>query len=122
MASTHPLRLPSSRFAGLTAADVKAAILRYRAGETHNFGDSIRYDLIFQGERYPPKAIFGLAAERVLARELMPSDFAGGLGSVCFRTLAKLGYSVVAKTAIEELPEEPLERIDSCLCDYRSEE
>ncbi|MDP2322437.1 MAG: DUF3883 domain-containing protein [Gammaproteobacteria bacterium] len=109
MRSHRPPRLPSSRFEGLTAEDVVAAIVRYNAGETHNFGDSTRYDLVSYGVRYPPKAIFGLAAERVLRRKLTPADFAGGLGSICFRTLAKLGYSVVAKSAIEDLPEEDAE-------------
>ena len=111
MRSPRPARLPSSHFEGLTAEDVVAAIVRYNAGETHNFGESTRYDLVSQGVRYPPKAIFGLAAERVLKRRLTPADFAGGLGSICFRTLAKLGFSVVSKSAIEDLPDEDPELV-----------
>lgn len=115
MQSHRPVRLPSTRFSGLTARDIRSAIARYRAGATHPFGDSTRYDLIFDGERYPPKAIFGLAAERVVSRPLTPYDFAGGLGSICFRTLAKLGFSVVPKTVIEDLPEETLPAVDENL-------
>jgi hypothetical protein len=85
---------------------VESAVVRYETDGSHSFGDSTRYDLLYRGVRYPPKAIFGLAAERVLGRPLTPADFAGGLGSICFRTLAKLGYTVVAKSAIDELPDE----------------
>ena len=109
MRSTRPPRVPSIRFEGLTTQDVETAIARFEAGEIHNFADSTHYDLVRRGVRYPPKAIFGLAAERVLGRKLTPADFAGGLGSVCFRALAKLGYSVVTKSAIEDLPEEAVE-------------
>jgi hypothetical protein len=109
MRSARPPRLPTSRFEGLTAEDVDAAIVRYNAGEIHDFGESTRYDLVSRGVRYPPKAIFGLAAKRVLRRPLTPADFAGGLGSICFRTLARLGYSVVAKSAIENFPDEGAE-------------
>ncbi len=109
MRSTRPPRLPSRRFEGLSVKDVDAAIARFDAGESHHFGDSTRYDLVARGVRYPPKAVFGLAAERVLGRPLVPADFAGGLGSVCFRLLAKLGYAVVAKSAVEDLPEDKVE-------------
>ena len=115
-------RLPWSRFEGLTAEDVVAAIVRYNAGEAHNFGDSTRYDLVSHGVRYPPKAIFGLAAERVLGRQLTSADFAGGLGSICFRTLAKLGYSVVAKSAIEDLPDEDAETVVDVLLEVQAAE
>lgn len=80
MRSARPARLPSTYFDGLTRQDVTSAIARLRTGATHKFSDSTHYDLIYEGERYPPKAIFGLAAERVVGRPLGPYDFAGGSG------------------------------------------
>lgn len=102
-------KLPSAKFDGVTKEDVELAIVRYHRGDFHRFSDSVRYDLLVRGVSYPPKAIFGLAAERVVGRTLGPSDFSGGLGSVCFRILAKLGYSVVPKWPIEEVPEDGVE-------------
>jgi hypothetical protein len=99
-------RIPAAKFSGITAEDVESAVARLAAGVSHPFADSIRYDLIVRGLMYPPKVVFGLAAERVMNRALAPSDFAGGLGSVCFRILESLGYAIVPKTPIEELPVE----------------
>jgi hypothetical protein len=115
-------KLPSANFEGVTKEDVELAIIRYYGGENHRFSDSIRYDLLVSGVSYPPKAIFGLAAERVVGRTLVPSDFSGGLGSVCFRKLAELGYSVVPKRPIEELPEDAVEDLIGELPDVISVE
>jgi len=115
MSTGRPPRLPSVRFSGLLAQDIEGAIARFDAGEIHNFGDSTRYDLVYRGMRYPPKAIFGLATERIVGRKLKPADFAGGLGSICFRALARLGYSVIAKTAIDDLSDDTVEKANKPL-------
>jgi hypothetical protein len=47
-------------------------------GESHAFGPSTFYDLLVDGRRYPPKAVVGLAARRVLGRALRPDEFQGG--------------------------------------------
>jgi NAD(P)-dependent dehydrogenase (short-subunit alcohol dehydrogenase family) len=39
----------------------------------------LKYDLVFEGHRYPPKAVVGLAAERLAGRVLDPGDFSGGM-------------------------------------------
>jgi 5-methylcytosine-specific restriction enzyme A len=46
----------------ITRDDVLAAIRDLDAGVQHTFGPSTRYDVLFQGKRYPPKAVIGLAA------------------------------------------------------------
>lgn len=99
-------RITAAEFEGITKKDVESAIARLAGGASHPFADSIRYDLVLRGLRYPPKAIFGLAAERVINRPLVPADFKGGLGSVCFRILETLGYSIAPKTPVEDLPAE----------------
>jgi hypothetical protein len=83
---------------GITAEDVKKAIQDFKSGVPHDFGRSTFYDLIFQGERFPPKAILGLAARRVNGGEpLGPYDFSGGEKSRCFRVLRNLGFEVGPK-------------------------
>jgi 5-methylcytosine-specific restriction protein A len=82
---------------GITASDVLDAIRRFDAGENRFFADSIRYDLVHEGRAYPPKAILGLAAERLAGRPLTPADFKGGLESRCFKILNSLGFTVKAK-------------------------
>jgi 5-methylcytosine-specific restriction protein A len=85
----------------ITSAMVVQAMDDFSAGKVpHGFHPSERYDLLHGEVRYPPKAIIGLAAAHVPGgRLLAPSEFSGGLGSSCFRTLEKLEFSIVRKHA-----------------------
>lgn len=80
----------------------------FDAGVPHAFSASSNYDVLYRGRRYPPKAIVGLAAERVTGRKYGPRDFRGGLNTKCFRLLATAGFDVVAKGAIHPFPDEVL--------------
>jgi hypothetical protein len=82
---------------GITREDVIEAIQDSNAGVEHSFGPSTFYDLIHDGERYPPKAILGLAARRLAGRTLEPNEFSGGQGSKCFKVLEGLGFEIVEK-------------------------
>jgi len=84
---------------GITGDDVRQAIGEYDRGVNHGFGPSTRYDLVFLGRRYPPKAIVGLAASRANGgRRLTPADFVGGVGSgAANQVLEQLYYIVVGK-------------------------
>ena len=83
---------------GITAEDVRGAIAAYAAGAVeHSFHESEKYDLLFQGGRFPPKAILGIAARRLTGRVLRWSDFGGGIGSRCFNVLMNLGFEIVSK-------------------------
>lgn len=84
---------------GITREDVLQAIADFEAGVEHDFGDSTKYDLIYQSKRYPPKAILGLAARRLLGRALRPSEFSGGEQSKAVAVLRKLGFIVEPKSA-----------------------
>jgi hypothetical protein len=88
---------------GITGNDVAKAIAAFDAGILHEFAPSIKYDLAFNGKRYPPKAIIGLAARRIAGRTLTPYDFKGGEGSRCFRILRELGFDVLPKTNAERV-------------------
>ncbi len=81
----------------IARADVLRAIAAFSADKPHLFADSIKYDLVFDGKRYPPKAIVGLAAESIVGRPLTPKDFKGGLESKCFRVLESLGFTIERK-------------------------
>ncbi|HDM8047754.1 TPA: DUF3427 domain-containing protein [Vibrio fluvialis] len=78
---------------------VFAAVSQYKAsnGNIPTYIDSTGYDLLVDGERFPPKAIFGLALSPVLQMEVLSSHFVGGVGSSCFKILEKLGFEIVNK-------------------------
>ena len=88
---------------GISREDVLSAIGDLKAGAVvHQFHESERYDLVHEGERFPPKAVLGLAARRVAGRILVPGDFSGGEGSQCFRILRSLGFTVERKPRVPE--------------------
>jgi len=96
--------------AQITREDIQEAIAALERGETHAFGPSIFYDLLEGDRRYPPKAVVGLAARRVLGRALRPDEFSGGEESWAFRLLRDRGFNVVKKLGSgskSELPRTP---------------
>jgi hypothetical protein len=91
-------REPAATFETVTAEHILAAARRLADGFTdHAFGPSTDYDLLFEGQRLPPKAVFGLAATTALGRPIGPGDFSGGLGTTCFRALANAGYVILPR-------------------------
>ena len=82
---------------GITREDVEKAILDFQQGVSHGFGNSTFYDLIYDEQRFPPKAILGLAARRVAGRPLEPNEFSGGEKSRCFKILRDLGFEIGSK-------------------------
>lgn len=66
------------------------------------FGISTDYDVVFEGIRLPPKAVFGLAATEALGFDVRPENFRGGEGTQCFRILRANGYQIAAKDAEQE--------------------
>lgn len=86
---------------GITKDDVLTAFADFDSGTEHDFAPSTGYDVVHEGKRYPPKAIVGLAARRIVGRQLGPYDFKGGEQSKCFRILRDLGFEVVSKEGEE---------------------
>ncbi len=84
---------------GMTPDDVLAALDTFSlaTASQHGYADSTDFDLIYQGRRFPPKAILGMAAERVVGRVLMSYEFTGGEDSPCFRILRGLGFEIGPK-------------------------
>jgi Domain of unknown function (DUF3883) len=86
--------------AGITRQDVLTAIRDFQRGINPGFGPSTRYDLMVGRRHFPPKAIVGLAARRVLGHPIASADFSGGEGaSSANRVLRRLGFSVVPKSS-----------------------
>jgi hypothetical protein len=85
---------------GITRRDVEQALRDYRAGVPHPYRESIRYDLVVGGRRYPPKAIVGFAARRLNGGQFLDPDrdFSGGEGPAGANgVLRDLGYLVMEK-------------------------
>jgi hypothetical protein len=83
----------------VTHAHVILAIQEYdRLGPeaffaTHGFAPTTTYDLVWDGHRYPPKAILGTAYEFATGRRLASGDFEGGkTGAV--KVLGDLGFTI----------------------------
>lgn len=85
----------------LERPDVLAAIRALDCGYKDTFAESTKFDLLFEGKRYPPKRVVGVAVELAHGQPLRPYSFKGGLASKCFKTLARCGFAIVRK---EQLP------------------
>lgn len=98
-------RLPAATLRQVTPSQIDEAVAAFQSGKPHNFNPSVDYDLLLpNGDRLPPKAIFGLALEPIIGRQAKPTDFSAGWGTPCFETLEAAGYPIVPK--IEMLPSE----------------
>jgi hypothetical protein len=98
----------------ITREDILEAISALDRGDQHDFGPSTFYDLLHNDRRYPPKAVVGLAARRVLGRFLQPNEFSGGQESWAFRLLRDRGFTIVNKerrSGDAELPSSPPSRV-----------
>ncbi len=86
----------------VTPGDVARAIEQYdqlgpeRFFAKQGFGPATTYELLFDGDRYPPKAILGAAYRFATRRRLRSRDFEGGkTGAV--KVLRELGFTVRKK-------------------------
>src|SRR5437763_9793540 len=70
--------MPQSIPAGLTRDHILRAIADLDAGAAHPFGPPTKFELLYEGRRYAPKAVIGLACFYSIGRRLGPGDFSGG--------------------------------------------
>jgi hypothetical protein len=81
---------------------IDEAVEALEAGAAHAFGASKDYDVLSpSGVRLPPKAVFGIALEKVIGRPARPTDFSAGWKQPCFDIIQDAGYDILAK---EEAP------------------
>ncbi len=91
---------------GIAWQHIVAAIRDLDRGVRHGFGESTGYDVLFEGRRYAPKAVVGLAARKLTGVLLGPYDFKGGLKSACFRVLENNGFTIITKGETSPFPDE----------------
>jgi len=60
---------------------------------THGFAPTTTYDLVWEGRRYPPKAVLGTAYELAVGERLASGDFEGGKDGAV-KVLERLGFDV----------------------------
>ena len=91
-------RFVAQTFAPVTKDHLLNSALRLAEGfEGHPFGPSTDYDLLFEGHRLAPKAVFGLAANEALGFPVRPENISAGDGTACFRILRANGFEIVPK-------------------------
>lgn len=94
----HDRRFVRATFDPVSGMHLRRAAERLVAGfNGHGFGPSTEYDLLFEGHRLPPKAVFGIAATEALGFAVRPENFTAGDGEPCFRILRAHGYPIVPK-------------------------
>jgi hypothetical protein len=76
---------------------VLSAIHQLDAGAKTRFAESTKFDVVYQGKRYAPKEVTGLALEIAHGRVFGPADFSGGESSSAFRALRRCGFTIVPK-------------------------
>jgi 5-methylcytosine-specific restriction protein A len=91
---------------GISAEQIHRAMDWIDAGKPHYFAESRDYDVLFNGRRYSPKPLIGIAAAEIVGEQLRPTDFSAGLKSRCFRILESLGFQIVAKPEPTQFPNE----------------
>lgn len=107
-------RLPTQVLRQVTAEHVWNAIERLRDPTfKHAFGPSTDFDLVTEtGERFPPKAVFGVAASEALGFKVLPKHFSGGEGTICFKVLDEAGYDIVPKNQTVQVIDIPVSTED----------
>jgi hypothetical protein len=104
-------RLPVSTLNRVTPEHIWAAIHQLKDNALDGiglpFGPSTDYDLVSdEDQRFPPKAVFGVALSLALAgTAIVPKHFSGGESSPCFRLLRLAGYQVIPKSAVPKSDE-----------------
>jgi len=85
---------------GLQRNHVVSAINRLDQGYTTKFAESTKYDVIFNGKRYSPKEVAGVALEAMTGQYFEPKSFKGGENTSCFNALRRCGFTLVPKNLV----------------------
>ena len=81
----------------LTKESIERSLAFIESGGKHSFSDSTHFDVVYNGKRFPPKAVIGVAVELMNGTPLSPGDFKGGKVSTCFRILERHGFRIERK-------------------------
>ena len=90
------MKIPSD----ITREDVLKALADLDTGVAHRWGKSSKFDLVFDGKHYSPKAVLGLTISRLRGIDQHAISFSGGSGTNS--ALQRLGFEIVEKNPREE--------------------
>lgn len=95
----------NTKIKSISRANVEAAIKRIDEDGIPDDARSALYDLVHNGNRYPPKLVMSLAVEEATGTALARDAFHGGDETTAFSRLRELGFEIVLKKAISDLLE-----------------
>lgn len=76
---------------------LKALKLLNSGHSPKGYGKSIKYDLVYEGRNYPPKAVLAKAFEIDSGGLELPNEFTGGSDTKCFDLLKELKFTIIGK-------------------------
>lgn len=82
---------------------VEAAIARIDEDGIPPGDRSKKFDILFQGKRYPLKLVVSIAAEEATGSSLKANTFASGEGGPAYKKIEDLGFEIVEKKRISKL-------------------
>ena len=84
-------------FSTITREHILQAIQKIRKEGVPNHAQSSTYDVLYEGERFPPKLVVSYANVFANGEELDRNNFSGGKESKCFKLLENRGFQIVDK-------------------------
>jgi len=95
----------------ITSEHIRRAVKDYNENIIeHHFKDSTNYDVIIDSNRYPPKAIIGLATRYVTGQVLNPLDLNDDIATKYFEILQREGFKIIPKSNEPTYPDEVPEK------------
>lgn len=94
----------------ITKEHINTAIAEIDQKGVQNGAHSTTYDLIHNGNRYPPKLVLSLANKYANGNELDRSTFTGGDNTEAFNYIKNLGFKIDVKSKIPDLIKDFLEQ------------
>lgn len=90
-----------TRLHAIGRADLLCALAEFDRAPPPGYKASTNFELVHEGRSYPPRAVFALAAKRVMGRLPAPDELQALIGGSLFRTLRSLGFSVGPRRVCE---------------------
>ena len=92
-------RLSAAELEPVCADHIWRAVQQLCSGSAvHEFRESRVFDVVTdEGKRFPPKAVFGIAATEALGFDVKPKHFESGSHTICHKAIKDAGFEIVRK-------------------------